>query len=63
LIKVKGLQVAPAELEAVLLLHPEVTDAAVAAVKKFVESQKILHFFSGRADHFTGETLSTQKVT
>jgi acyl-coenzyme A synthetase/AMP-(fatty) acid ligase len=39
LIKVKGLQVAPAELEAVLLLHPEVTDAAVAAVKKFVDSQ------------------------
>jgi len=38
LIKVKGLQVAPAELEAVLLLHPEVTDAAVAAVKKFVDS-------------------------
>ena len=34
LIKVKGLQVAPAELEAVLLLHPEVQDAAVAAVKK-----------------------------
>ncbi|KAH6668283.1 hypothetical protein B0J14DRAFT_703975 [Halenospora varia] len=33
LIKVKGLQVAPAELEAVLLLHPEVQDAAVAAVK------------------------------
>lgn len=33
LIKVKGLQVAPAELEAVLLLHPEVQDAAVGAVK------------------------------
>ncbi|PVH74830.1 acetyl-CoA synthetase-like protein [Cadophora sp. DSE1049] len=33
LIKVKGLQVAPAELEAVLLLHPGVQDAAVAAVQ------------------------------
>ena len=63
LIKVKGLQVAPAELEAVLLLHPEVTDAAVAAVKKFVDSQTILHFFSDRADHSAGETLSTPKVT
>ena len=29
LIKYKGLQVAPAELEAVLLAHPQVTDAAV----------------------------------
>ncbi|KAE9368680.1 acetyl-CoA synthetase-like protein [Stipitochalara longipes BDJ] len=34
LIKVKGLQVAPAEIEAVLLLHPGVQDAAVAAVKR-----------------------------
>jgi acyl-coenzyme A synthetase/AMP-(fatty) acid ligase len=29
LIKYKGLQVAPAELEAVLLAHPEIADAAV----------------------------------
>ncbi len=35
LIKVKGLQVAPAEIEAILLLHPDVQDAAVAAVKKY----------------------------
>jgi acyl-coenzyme A synthetase/AMP-(fatty) acid ligase len=33
LIKVKGYQVAPAELEAVLLAHPDVTDAAVTAVE------------------------------
>jgi acyl-CoA synthetase (AMP-forming)/AMP-acid ligase II len=32
LIKVKGFQVAPAELEAVLLAHPEVADAAVVGV-------------------------------
>lgn len=32
LIKVNGLQVAPAELEAVLLQHPEVTDAAVVGM-------------------------------
>lgn len=32
LIKVKGLQVAPAELEAVLLEHPNVADAAVVGV-------------------------------
>jgi len=32
LIKYKGYQVAPAELEAVLLTHPSVTDAAVIGV-------------------------------
>lgn len=32
LIKVKGLQVAPAELEAVLVQHPEVSDAAVVGI-------------------------------
>ena len=32
LIKVKGLQVAPAELEALLLTHPQITDAAVIGV-------------------------------
>lgn len=32
LIKVKGLQVAPAELEALLLTHPHITDAAVIGV-------------------------------
>jgi 4-coumarate--CoA ligase len=32
LIKVKGLQVAPAELEALLLEHPNVVDAAVVGV-------------------------------
>src|SRR3984893_10763992 len=32
LIKYKGLQVAPAELEAVLLSHPNVSDAAVIGI-------------------------------
>ena len=32
LIKYKGMQVAPAELEAVLLSHPSITDAAVIPV-------------------------------
>jgi 4-coumarate--CoA ligase len=36
LIKVKGLQVAPAELEAMLLDHPEVQDAAVIGVPQYV---------------------------
>ena len=33
LIKVKGLQVAPAELEAALLEHPKVADSGVVGVK------------------------------
>ena len=32
-IKVKGVQVAPAELEALLLEHPQIHDAAVVGVK------------------------------
>lgn len=34
LIKVKGLQVAPAELEALLLDHPDIQDAAVIGVTR-----------------------------
>ncbi|KAB5566183.1 putative 4-coumarate-CoA ligase [Coniochaeta sp. 2T2.1] len=34
MIKVKGVQVAPAELEAILLDHPKVLDAAVIGIKK-----------------------------
>lgn len=33
LIKVRGAQVAPAELEALLLEHPQVLDAAVIGIK------------------------------
>ena len=32
LIKVKGLQVAPAELEGVLLTHPKISDVAVIGI-------------------------------
>ncbi len=39
LIKVKGVQVAPAELESILLDHPQIIDAAVIGVKRFVPTR------------------------
>jgi len=41
LIKVRGFQVAPAELEAVLLEHPEVTDAAVIGIQESAETSEL----------------------
>lgn len=38
MIKVKGLQVAPAELEALLLDHPDVQDVAVIGVTAYVSA-------------------------
>lgn len=35
----KGNQVAPAELEGVLLEHPEVQDAAVIGIKQYFQPQ------------------------
>lgn len=43
LIKVKGNQVAPAELEALLLDHPAVADAAVVGVTMYVERLLLNH--------------------
>ncbi|KAF5360126.1 hypothetical protein D9757_011744 [Collybiopsis confluens] len=41
LIKYKGFQVAPAELESILLSHPEVADAAVIGVEDVVEATEL----------------------
>ena len=61
--KVKGLQVSPAELEAVLVLHPKVADAAVIGVpdegreeapqayvvkKENVSEREIMEFLGGK---------------
>ena len=40
LIKVRGAQVAPAELEALLLEHPLILDAAVIGVKTYVKRKR-----------------------
>lgn len=43
LIKVRGAQVAPAELEALLLEHPQIVDAAVIGVKTYVQRKDAQH--------------------
>ncbi len=67
LIKYKGLQVAPAELEALLLSHPDIADAAVIPVpddeageipKAFVVARAaltadaVMHFVAERVSHY-----------
>ena len=67
LIKYKGFQVAPAELEAILLTHPAVADAAVIPIpdeeagelpkayvvlKNVAEAEEILAFVSARVAPF-----------
>ena len=50
LIKVKGFQVAPAELEAVLLTHPEVADAAVVGVDDDEAGERPVAYIVRKAD-------------
>ncbi|MGW3073340.1 4-coumarate--CoA ligase family protein [Kitasatospora sp. NPDC001132] len=59
LIKYKGYQVAPAELEAVLLGHPQITDAAVIGVRD-AEGTECPKAFVVRAP---GSTLTEDEVT
>jgi 4-coumarate--CoA ligase len=50
LIKVKGFQVAPAELEAVLLTHPDVADAAVIGVADDEAGERPVAYIVRNAD-------------
>lgn len=59
LIKYKGYQVAPAELEAVLLTHPEIADAAVIGVLDEESGEELPKAFVVRAP---GTELSGQSV-
>jgi acyl-CoA synthetase (AMP-forming)/AMP-acid ligase II len=59
LIKYKGYQVAPAELEAVLLGHPEIVDAAVIGVPDTESGEELPKAFVVRAP---GAELSEQAV-
>ena len=59
LIKYKGYQVAPAELEAVLISHPEVVDAAVIGVADKDSGEELPKAFVVRAQ---GSELSEESV-
>ena len=59
LIKYKGYQVAPAELEAVLIGHPEIADAAVIGVPDKESGEELPKAFVVRAP---GSELSEEAV-
>src|SRR5437763_13349881 len=59
LIKYKGYQVAPAELEAVLIGNPEIADAAVIGVKDEATGEELPKAFIVRAP---GSSISEQDV-
>lgn len=59
LIKYKGLQVAPAELEALLISHPKINDAAVIGVQDEVQATEVPRAFVVAKP---GVTLVAQEV-
>ncbi|GKZ39915.1 hypothetical protein AbraIFM66950_001615, partial [Aspergillus brasiliensis] len=62
LIKVRGWQVAPAEVEAALLKHPEIEDAAVIGVTSRDGSTELPRAFVVRAKSLTGSRLTADEV-
>ncbi|KAB8073942.1 hypothetical protein BDV29DRAFT_131233 [Aspergillus leporis] len=62
LIKVRGWQVAPAELEAVLLKHPGIVDAAVTGVTSKDGSTEVPRAFVVRAKHPAGMQVTAEEV-
>ncbi|KAL5362691.1 hypothetical protein BJX96DRAFT_106345 [Aspergillus floccosus] len=62
LIKVRGWQVAPAELEAVLLQHPGIEDAAVTGVTSRDGSTEVPRAFIVRAKGAAGSRLTAEEI-
>jgi len=67
LIKVKGVAVAPAELEALLLEHSEIMDAAVIGIKTYASTfcclQPCLHYGPGPPTTNNHELTSSENQT
>ena len=59
LIKVKGFQVAPAELEAVLLAHPGIADAAVVGVPDEQAGECVKAFVVRADEHLSEATIKS----
>jgi acyl-coenzyme A synthetase/AMP-(fatty) acid ligase len=59
LIKVRGFQVAPAELEGVLLHHPDITDAAVVGIQHSKEESELPRAYIVRRP---GSNLTEEEV-
>jgi len=57
LIKYKGMQVAPAELEAILMTHPQVADCAVIGVPDEEAGEVPKAFVVPAGDDFDGKTV------
>jgi 4-coumarate--CoA ligase len=62
LIKYKGYQIAPAELEAVLLTHPRIADAAVIGVRADDGEEVPKAFVVAQAGAAAGEELTAEDV-
>ena len=62
LIKVRGFQVAPPELEAVLLSHPQIVDAAVIGVKPFADDSEYPRAYVIRRNSEEAKNLSSDEV-
>ncbi|KAF9928286.1 putative fatty-acid--CoA ligase FadD10 [Linnemannia zychae] len=63
LIKYKGFQVAPAELEAILLTHPQILDAAVIGVENKEQATEVpLAFVVKNQTNSEGQSLTEQQV-
>lgn len=62
LIKVRGFQVAPAELEATLLLHPHIIDAAVIGVRRPDSDDEMPRAYIIRRPTAEGQRLTADEV-
>ncbi|KAL4887424.1 hypothetical protein BJY04DRAFT_175884 [Aspergillus karnatakaensis] len=62
LIKVRGWQVAPAELESILLKHPGIEDAAVTGVTSKDGSTEVPRAFVVRSKTMAGSRLTSEEV-
>ncbi|KAL4785608.1 hypothetical protein BJX76DRAFT_177967 [Aspergillus varians] len=62
LIKVRGWQVAPAEVESILLKHPGIEDAAVTGVTSNDGSTEVPRAFVVRSKSLAGSSLTSEEV-